>query len=196
LALLKVVNRQALPGKRPSVLHKALVLIRDGCKKKHELCVVFESFDVGRQLLSAAEVVVERHAGDVVGDGALKQASDLMSTVSVVNLAKCDPELAITMLSEVTPAILKLVSAFTSWSKIRCEEKWSEISSIIRSMVAAVQHFAEMTVKEFVGVLKDLDALHAALGRELDNDNNGNDEAAQEVPIAHMSKAIPLARWL
>ena len=149
------------PLGRPSEVNVAIKVLKAGLEKKHPLCSAVFNFPLGKSMLDCGQVLVERHAQDILGDASFKAACAYIEHCTMDHLIAIE-ELPVSeqIQDHVQLAGSKLLEAFGTWSQVRCEEKWEDCRELVTTMMHVIMHGAAAVVCSCVSTLKPmLDAL-------------------------------------
>lgn len=126
---------------RPSDISNALSIMRHGDSKADSFCVAFFQFPMGKEILKAAEEVVERNATDILADSSMNAGLALLKYANLAELqVLTDHEKTCSFQGTVEQALAKLSSAMLSWSPSRSEEVFAEVQSFVSKALHAGVH--------------------------------------------------------
>lgn len=126
---------------RPSDMMKATQIIDIGHEKLDDFCSSFFNYPLGKFCKNIAEEQVQRFSTDLLADSAFDAGLSAISQAQVSALAANGSQLQAAEWLQLLPtAGGKLVTALSSWSQVRLEEKIADIRNFLEGLVAIIEH--------------------------------------------------------
>ena len=149
---------------RPSEVAAAVRVLEAGHAQGDDICSLWYQLDAGQHMLQVTRGIVVRNNSDLLGDGNLVAATELLDCVDESVLKH---EITLTAglrrMETIQPAITKLASALSSWGQRRLEEQLDACEDVMRLILRLLLHSATLTilhvtvpVAEAVGRLRGL----------------------------------------
>lgn len=115
--------------------------MRQGDSKAGSFCAAFFHFPMGKDILKAAEEVVERNTTDILADSSMNAGLALLKCANIAELqVLTDPEKPCNFQGTVEQALAKLSSATLLWSPSRSEAVFGEVRSFVSKALHAGVH--------------------------------------------------------
>lgn len=151
----------------------AMKTLENGKERQNEFCQSFFTYKVGKFSMGLAEDYVQRQSTDMVADSAFDAGFTSIAGAMDDALQKnAEPAKATEWLALVAPAGAKLLTALTSWSRLRLEERYSKIQAFLEALVAIVEHAAAIITSQVVAKVRiHIDGIDSALTALEDDDS-------------------------
>lgn len=137
-------------------MQQSLEVLRDGASRSL-LCSSIFSFKVGKGIVAAAEALVSRHTEDLVADNHLDSALAFVESPPMKAMSKTTSLAASSKLHiGVGTACAKVLGAVSNWSRIRCQERWEDVSGVVHSLETVCLHTVATAWTEVFRICADL----------------------------------------